>query len=270
MLARELGLAAALSIGIGTMVCAGIFVLPGIAASKAGPMVVFAFALCGIVAILIATCMAELSTGMPLAGGGYLYVVRAFGPMMGTIMGWCLWLSLIFASAFYMVGFGYYMADVLPVSHVVLALTMTILLTGLNYIGAKETGGTQNVIVAGLLVVLVVFFLRAIFAVDVNNLRPLVPPEIGISGFLMVTPVLFIAFMGFAEIASVSEEIKNPGRNLPLALVDVGIKMGARFLPEDEDVDLAEVAAAIRSGTQGKIMDILDEEDEERVEIFVE
>ena len=58
--------------------------------------------------------------------------------------------------------------------------------------------------------------------------------------------------------------------NLPLALVDVGIKMGARFLPEDEDLDFAEIAAAIRSGTQGKIMDILDEEDEERVEIFVE
>ena len=58
--------------------------------------------------------------------------------------------------------------------------------------------------------------------------------------------------------------------NLPLALVDVGIKMGAQFLPEDEDLDLAVGAAAIRSGTPGKIMDILVEEDEERVEIFVE
>ncbi|MBW2148267.1 MAG: amino acid permease [Deltaproteobacteria bacterium] len=218
-LARELGLGAALSIGIGTMVCAGIFVLPGIAAAKAGPIVVFAFSLCGLVAILIATCMAELSTGMPLAGGGYLFVVRAFGPMLGAVMGWCLWLSLIFASAFYMVGFGYYVADVVGISHVVLALTMTILLTGLNYIGAKETGGTQNVIVAGLLIVLLVFFLRAVFDVDMDNLRPLVPPEIGISGFLMVTPVLFITFMGFAEIAAVSEEIKDPARNLPLALV---------------------------------------------------
>ncbi len=218
-LARELGLGAAMSIGIGTMICAGIFVLPGIAASKAGPVVVFAFALCGLVAVLIATCMAELSTGMPLAGGGYLFVVRAFGPMMGTVMGWCLWLSLVFASAFYMVGFGYYMADVLPISHVVLALTMTVLLTGLNYIGTKETGGTQSFFVAGLLIVLVVFFFSAVFSVDVDNLRPLIPPEIGITGFLTITPVLFITFMGFAEISAVSEEIKNPARNLPLALV---------------------------------------------------
>ena len=58
--------------------------------------------------------------------------------------------------------------------------------------------------------------------------------------------------------------------NLPLALVDVGIKMGARFLPEDEDIDFSEVAAAIRSGAQGKIIDVLDEEDNERVEIFIE
>jgi len=218
-LARELGLGAAMSIGIGTMVCAGIFVLPGIAAAKAGPIVVLAFALCGLVAVLIAFCMSELSTGMPLSGGGYLFIVRAFGPMMGTVMGWCLWLSLIFASAFYMIGFGYYVADVLSISHVWLALTMSGLLTGLNIIGAKETGGTQNVIVAGLLIALTVFFLRAVIEVDVENLRPLIPPEIGVSGFLVVTPVLFVTFMGFAEIAAVSEEIKNPDRNLPIAVV---------------------------------------------------
>ncbi|MDJ0765196.1 MAG: amino acid permease [Myxococcota bacterium] len=218
-LARELGLGAALSIGIGTMICAGIFVLPGIAAAKAGPIVVFAFGLCGLVAVLIALCMSELSTGMPQAGGGYLFIVRAFGPMLGSVMGWCLWLSLIFASAFYMIGFGYYISDVLPISHVWLALFMTALLTGLNFIGAKEAGGTQNVIVAGLLIALVVFFVRAIFEVDMDKVTPWIPPEIGIQGFLVVTPVLFVTFMGFAEIAAVSEEIKNPDRNLPLAVV---------------------------------------------------
>ena len=218
-LARELGLGAAMSIGIGTMICAGIFVLPGIAAAKAGPVVVLAFALCGLVALLIALCMSELATGMPLAGGGYLFTVRTFGPMVGMVMGGCLWLSLIFASAFYMVGFGYYVADLLHTSHVLLALLMTALLIGLNFIGAKEAGGLQKAIVAGLLIVLVVFVLRAVFAVDADNLRPLVPPEIGMSGFLLVTPVLFVTFMGFAEIAAVAEEIKNPDRNLPLAVI---------------------------------------------------
>lgn len=81
-----MGLGAAMSVGSGTMICAGIFVLPGIVASKAGPVVIFAFSLCGLVAVLIATCMAELSTAMPLAGGGYLFVVRAFGPMLGAVI----------------------------------------------------------------------------------------------------------------------------------------------------------------------------------------
>jgi predicted DNA-binding transcriptional regulator YafY len=58
--------------------------------------------------------------------------------------------------------------------------------------------------------------------------------------------------------------------NIPMALVDVGIKMGARFVPESDDIDLEQVRQALRSGQQGKIVDIEDTEDEERVEIFVE
>ncbi|MDP6178857.1 MAG: APC family permease, partial [Desulfatiglandales bacterium] len=218
-LARELGLGSAMSIGIGTMICAGIFVLPGIAASKAGPMVVFSFALCGLVSVLIALCMSELATGMPFAGGGYLFVLRAFGPLLGAVIGWSLWLSLIFASAFYMIGFGYYIGDLLNIPPLLLALIMTSLLISLNYFGTKETGETQNFMVAGLLFVLLLFFFRAVFDVDMNNLRPLVPPEIGIKGFLAIMPVLFITYLGFAEIAAISEEIRNPAKNLPIALV---------------------------------------------------
>jgi hypothetical protein len=58
--------------------------------------------------------------------------------------------------------------------------------------------------------------------------------------------------------------------NIPMALVDVGIKMGARFVPESEDIDFEQVREALRTGQQGKIVDIEDTEDEERVEIFVE
>ncbi len=65
----------------------------------------------GIISVLIALSMTELATGMPYADGGYLFIVRAFGPLVGSMMGWCLWLSLIFASAFYMIGFGHYMSD---------------------------------------------------------------------------------------------------------------------------------------------------------------
>lgn len=218
-LARDLGFSAALSVGVGTMIGAGIFVLPGLVANKAGPAVLISFATCGIVSALIALCMAELSTGMPFAGGGYLFMVRAFGPLVGTIMGWSLWLSLVFACAFYMIGFGHYMSDALGVSPTVIALIVTVLLGLLNFIGAKETGGTQTIIVGLLLFVLTTFVIRSVFAVDLDKLIPFVPPEIGFSGVLITLPILFITFMGFAEIAAISEEIRNPKRNLPLSLV---------------------------------------------------
>lgn len=218
-LARDLSLGAAISVGVGTMIGAGIFVLPGIVASKAGPAVLISFTTCGMIAVLVALCMAELSTGMPYAGGGYLFAVRAFGPLVGSIMGWCLWLSLIFASAFYMIGFGYYVGDALGMPPLIVALAMTALLGLLNFIGAKETGGTQLVIVIMLLFVLLTFFIRSIFSVDVGKLKPFVPAEIGVTGVLITLPILFITFMGFAEIAAISEEIRNPKRNLPLSLV---------------------------------------------------
>jgi len=218
-LARTLGFWAALSIGVGTMVGAGIFVLPGIVASKAGPAVLISFLTCGIVSVLIALCMTELATGMPFAGGGYLFIVRAFGPLVGSMMGMCLWLSLIFASAFYMIGFGHYLSDVIPFSPTLIALVMTSLLVILNYIGARETGGTQTVIVIILMGILALFVIRALFSLNLGNLTPFAPPEIGFSGVLITMPILFITFMGFAEIAAVSEEIRNPGKNLPRSIV---------------------------------------------------
>ncbi|MCK4817914.1 amino acid permease, partial [bacterium] len=218
-LARDLGLGAALSVGVGTMIGAGIFVLPGIVAGKAGPAVLLSFIICGFISVLIALCMAELSTGMPYAGGGYLFMVRAYGPLIGTIMGWALWLSLVFASAFYMIGFGHYVSDALDVSPVMIALVVTALLGLLNFIGARKTGRTQTVIVAMLLFVLMVFVVRAVFSIEPERLTPFVPPEIGFSGVLIALPILFITFMGFAEISAISEEIRNPNRNLPLALV---------------------------------------------------
>jgi amino acid transporter/nucleotide-binding universal stress UspA family protein len=218
-LARDLGFWAALSIGVGTMIGAGIFVLPGIVASKAGPAVLLSFLSCGILSILIALCMTELATGMPYSGGGYLFIVRSFGPLIGSMMGWCLWLSLIFASAFYMIGFGYYLSDAFGVSPTLIALGMMLLLVLLNYIGARETGGTQTVIVIILLIILALFVLRALFSINLGNLVPFVPPEIGFSGVLITLPILFITFMGFAEIAAISEEIRNPSQNLPRSIV---------------------------------------------------
>lgn len=92
ILPRELGLFGALAIGIGTMVCAGIFVLPAAAFSIAGPAAAAAFVVGGIVASFTALTISELGTAMPKAGGAYYYIDDALGPLFGTIAGLGNWL----------------------------------------------------------------------------------------------------------------------------------------------------------------------------------
>ena len=98
-LAKDLGPLAALTIGVGTMIGAGIFVLPGAAIERAGWFAVLSFVLGGGIALLTALSASELGTAMPKSGGAYYYVNQALGPLFGSIAGWSNWLGLAFASA---------------------------------------------------------------------------------------------------------------------------------------------------------------------------
>ena len=99
-LRRSLGLYAVLTISIGAMVGSGIFVLPGLAFKIAGPAVILAFFLAGIVVLPAALSKAEMATAMPEAGGTYLYIDKAMGPLLGTIAGFGVWFSLVFKASF--------------------------------------------------------------------------------------------------------------------------------------------------------------------------
>jgi len=218
-LAQGLGLIEALTIGVGTMIGAGIFVLPGIIITRVGPAAVLSFFFGGVIALFAAMCAAELATGMPKSGGGYYFISRALGPLWGSIIGWGSWFGLIFASAFYMVGFGEYLTTVvhLPVVH--LAVGMTVLLLVLNLTGSKVAGQVQNLIVAVLLGVLVLFAGRGLFSVDFSLVtkEPFMP--FGFGAVFTGTALLFVTYCGFGEVASMAEEIREPGRNLPRALL---------------------------------------------------
>ena len=219
-LAQSLGLFEAMTIGIGTMIGAGIFVLPGFIIEGAGPAAVLAFALGGLVALLNALAAAEVGTGMPKSGGGYYFISRALGPMSGAIIGWGSWFGLIFASGFYAIGFGEYVGEFTGLPALPLAIGMTLLLTGLNLVGSKAAGAAQNMIVALLVLVMVLFVGRGVADAD-----PGLPfsgagfAPFGWGAVLAGTATLFVTYCGFGEIASMAEEIKDPGRNLPRALV---------------------------------------------------
>ncbi|MFP4590986.1 MAG: amino acid permease [Halobacteriales archaeon] len=236
-LAKDLGLLSALTIGIGTMIGAGIFVLPGIAAREAGPIVVLSFVVGGVIALVNAVCISELATAMPRAGGGYIYINRALGPLFGSIAGMGDWMGLAFASAFYCIGFGGYLVGLLdgtvlalPVLDLVVvtvsdvqlgAIFAGVVFVGVNYIGAKETGRVQTVIVLTLLLILTIFAASGLLHFDWSTVTRdgVAPTDAGYGAILPGTALVFVSFLGYAKIATVAEEMKRPGRDLPIALI---------------------------------------------------
>lgn len=229
-LERTIGLVGGLTIGIGTMIGAGIFVFPGLAAANAGPAAALSFGIGGVIAMLVALPASELATAMPRSGGGYYFVSRSMGTSYGAIVGLGLWLGLVFASAFYLVGLGHYAAAVFgevgietTISPVIpLALTFGVALTALSIAGTDNTTKIQNVVVIVLLVVLTLFLTYG--SLDALGLfgRETIPEQFFSQGYLPVlttAALVFTSYLGFAQVATVAGDIKRPNRNLPLAMV---------------------------------------------------
>ena len=221
-LERNLGFLEAMTLGGGTMIGAGIFILPGLAAEGAGPASAVSFVIAGFVALLAALSLAELATGMPVAGGSYHYVNRALGGLFGSIVGWGMWTGLMFASAFYMIGFGQYIVAPLPFLDgraliVLLGLVGLGLITAVNFYGTEESSGAQNIMIGAELVVVLIYVALGVFFIEPGNLENFAPT--GVSGVVATTGTVFVTYLGFEIIATVAGEIKQPGKLIPLTMV---------------------------------------------------
>ena len=233
-LERTLGLTGGLAIGIGTMIGAGIFVFPGLAGAEVGVAAMASFGISGFIALLVALPTSELATAMPKSGGGYYFISRGLGTLLGTIVGLSLWLGLVFATAFYLVGLGYYALDALsivginiPFSPGIVVSVLAVLagagFTVLNVTGTENAAKLQNGIVALLLSMLVAFL--AFGLLDVTGLLGAEAAGGSEADRWAVMPILstsalvFTSYLGFAQVATVAGEMKRPGRNLPLAMI---------------------------------------------------
>jgi amino acid transporter/nucleotide-binding universal stress UspA family protein len=232
-LTRDLTLFDIMMIGVGGMIGAGIFVLTGIAAGEAGPALLLAFLLNGLITLFTAASYAELGSAFPGAGGGYPWVRDGLSPYFGFLAGWMDWFAHSVACSLYALGFGSFAARLLEMAQVsffglpeetmsiILAVSAAALFTYINYRGASETGKIGNIVTVAkvlILAVLIVFGVRALL------LRPDWSTEFepffsnGFSGVIIAMGLTAIAFQGYEIISQSGEEVIDPERNIPRAM----------------------------------------------------
>ncbi len=216
-LKKQLGLLDVYAICSGAMISSGLFVLPGIAAAKIGPAVIFAYLLSGIFLIPSMLSMAEMSTALPKAGGSYFFVSRSLGGLFGTIEGVGDWLALILKTSIALLGLGAYLADYVKLPMSLIAVLAGLVFMGLNIIGAKETTRLQVGMVIGLLGILAYLVIRGAPAIRASYYTPWAPK--GWDKLLPTAALVFISYIGLTKVASMAEEVKNPSRNLPLGML---------------------------------------------------
>ena len=232
-LRRGMGLAEATLIGMGAMVGAGIFVLTGIASGAAGPALILAFALNGVIALTAAASYAELGSTFPQAGGGYAWAKLALPDPWGFLAGWMSWFSHSVAASLYALAFGAYFAHLLHAFGLrlpylaesaevkVLAVLIVILFAAVNFRGSAETGRAGNLITIGQMLILLVFAVSGLWALRgapqwPQHMTPFFPQ--GVSGLLTAMGLTFVAFEGYEIIAQCGEEVRQPRKNIPRAI----------------------------------------------------
>jgi len=216
-LERDLGLPSVLAISVGAMIGSGIFILPALALEIAGPAVIVAYGLAGLLVVPAALSKSEMATAMPEAGGTYIYIERGMGPLLGTIAGVGTWFSLSFKGALALVGGVPYLLLLLDLPLKPVALGLAAVLILVNIAGAKQTGRLQVAIVVVMLAALGWFAAGSAPSVESANYAAFFAD--GVSGLLAATGLVFVSYAGVTKVASVAEEVEDPGRNIPLGIL---------------------------------------------------
>jgi APA family basic amino acid/polyamine antiporter len=212
-----LGLLDALSISIGAIIGAGIFIVVGITAKVAGSALVVSMLLAAIIAVFTALSFAELTAWQPREGSIYEYTYQLISPFAGFLTGWMWIVSNTFAGAAVSLGFASYLAalfPLLPVNWV--AAVLCISFTIINFLGVRQTAMLNNILVATKLLILAFFVVYGLLYFNAANLTPFAPLNLGV---FYGAFYIFFAYGGFARVAVVAEEVKDAKHNVPKAIL---------------------------------------------------
>lgn len=214
-LQRRLGVVDAVTIGLGSMIGAGIFVVLAPAAAAAGSAIHLALVIAAVVAYCNATSSARLAALYPQSGGTYVYGRERLGPFWGYAAGWSFVVGKTASCAAIALTVGLY---AWPAHAHAVAVAAVVVLTAVNYTGVKKSAVVTRVIVVVTLGVLATVVVAVMGDGTIHN-HPYVGLDYGgIGGVLQGAGLLFFAFAGYARIATLGEEVRNPERTIPLAI----------------------------------------------------
>lgn len=253
-LKRSLGRFNLITLGIGAIVGAGIFVLTGQAAANyAGPAIVISFILAGIACAFAGLCYAEFAAMIPVSGSAYTYAYATLGEFIAWIIGWDLILEYLFGASTVAVGWSGYVVSFLkdfgvtlpsylvnaPISYDTAthkyiatgalinlpAVLIVALMTFVLVRGIKESANFNNIMVSVKITIIIIFILFGLGYVDFANWLPFIPENTGVygqfgwSGILKASGVVFFAYIGFDAISTAAQEAKNPQRDMPYGIL---------------------------------------------------
>ncbi len=217
-LSRSLGLKDAVAIGLGAIIGGGIFVVTGTAAGVAGPAFMLGLIIAGIIALFNGLSSAQLAAVFPQSGGTYEYGYRLLNPLAGFSAGWLFLISKLSAAGVVAIGFGSYVHELIPaIQPKTFSVMAIITLTAANYFGIKKAGQLNVIIVSITLLSLIYLIIVGLPEVKSINFQPFAPG--GFSGIAESAALMFFAFTGYARIATLAEEVRNPQKNIPRAIM---------------------------------------------------
>lgn len=241
------------SLGVGAVIGAGIFVITGKAAAEhAGPAIVLSFILAGLACAFAALCYAELASVLPISGSAYTYSYATLGEFFAWVMGWLLILEYGVSAATVAVGWSGYLISILkdfgifipaslsaaPGEIVKLVDSSTVtavfnlpafliiwLITAILVVGVRESANVNNIIVLIKVTVILLFIGAGVSHITPSNWQPFIPPNtgesgaFGFSGVVSAAGVIFFAYIGFEAVSTAAQEAKNPQRDIPIGIL---------------------------------------------------
>jgi len=250
-----LGVTSLTALGVGGIIGTGIFVLLGVtAAQNAGPAVVISLVIAALGCGFAALCYAEFAAMVPVSGSAYAYTYATLGEFVAWFVGWNLVLEYMFAVATVSVGWSRYFVklfehfgvSVLPTALSAApfdfaphgaglvttgaivnlpAVAIVTLVTTICYRGIRQSSVFNGFIVAAKIIVILLVIGFGVFYVDPDNWKPFIPENTGVrgqygaSGVLLASGIIFFAFIGFDAVSTAAQEAKNPGRDMPVAII---------------------------------------------------